>query len=292
MNNKDILQKFLFENAPVRGEIVRLHHSFQTIRQQHAYPSAVQQLLGEALVVVNLLSAIIKFKGRLTVQFKGQDKLKLLLTQCDHEFNFRGLAQWQGDPDYIELINALRQGPLAITIEPTGAGKQRYQGIVEWQGNSLAQSIEGYFKNSEQLPTRLWLAVNETDAVGLLLQSMPDQHSVSYTDDWEHIISLAETIKPTELLECDNATLLHRLYHQEAVRLFDPIPVNFKCNCSQKRSENALLLLGEEEANQELTAKQQLVVVCDFCNTPYIFDRVDVAKLFKNQNDSPGQQVH
>lgn len=288
MNNKDILQRFIFENAPVRGELVRLDESFQTIMQQHKYPAPLRNLLGETLVIANLLSAIIKFEGRLTVQFhgKGEGKLKLLLAQCNDEFHFRGLAQWKDTPDDSELIEALKHGTLNIMIDPLSSGKHRYQGIVDWQGNSLAESIEGYFQKSEQLPTRLWIAVNETKAVGLLLQIMPRETADQHHADWEHIVKLTETIKPEELLQLDNATILHRLYHQEEVRVFAPIGVDFRCTCSLAKSENALLLLGQEEAEKELHEKQKIVVTCEFCSKEYVFDRVDVANIFKKSGDS------
>jgi len=261
MNNKDILQRFLFENAPVRGEIVRLEESYQTIMQQHQYPPVIQQILGEMLVAVGLLIASIKFKGRITVQFQGKNKMKLLLAQCNHQLHLRGLADWQGELTQDELMADLKQGTLAITMDPEVDGGQRYQGIVAWQGHSLAHSLEDYFKRSEQVATRLWIAVNEKCAAGLLIQFMPHK---SGQDEWEHIEHLTATITSDELLNLDNTTLLHRLYAEEDVRLFSPKSVMFQCNCSLERSENALRLLGEEEVEQELQAKQAIVVKCEF----------------------------
>jgi molecular chaperone Hsp33 len=290
---KDNLQRFLFENISVRGEFIRLNKSYQTIIDQHQYPPAINQLLGEALAVVNLLTAIIKFKGRLTVQFQGKGDLKLLLAQCNHEFQFRGVAQWKGNPSHEELLEALKQGTIAIIIDPeTMTGQQRYQGIVSWQGHSLAQSIEGYFRDSEQLPTRIWLAVNKTDAVGFLLQIMPKNDSTETDNaDWEHVMHLADTLTSEELLEHDNTTLLHRLYHQEEIRIFEPVPVEFRCTCSVERSENAMLLLGYEEVKEELLNKQQIVVTCEFCNKEYAFSRADIERIF-NKGGNSTSQVH
>jgi molecular chaperone Hsp33 len=264
---KDNLQRFLFENISVRGEFIRLNKSYQTIIDQHQYPPAISELLGEALAVVNLLTAIIKFKGRLTVQFQGKGDLKLLLAQCNHEFQFRGVAQWKGNPSHEDLI-------------------------VSWQGHSLAQSIEGYFRDSEQLPTRIWLAVNKTDAVGFLLQIMPKNDSTEIDNtDWEHVVHLADTLTSKELLEHDNPTLLHRLYHQEEIRVFEPVPVEFRCTCSVERSENAMLLLGYDEVQEELLNKQQIVVTCEFCNKEYAFGRADIERIF-NKGGNSTSQVH
>lgn len=297
MNNNDILQRFLFENMSVRGEVVRLEESFKTIMQQHQYPQLIQDILGEMLVAASLLSASIKFKGRITVQFQGKKALRLLLAQCNHELELRGLAQWQGELTPEQLLADLKQGTLAIMMDPEKEGGQRYQGIVAWQGDSLAESLEGYFNHSEQVPTRLWLAVNKERAAGFLIQVMPRESSQSGKvtedqNDWEHIQHLTATITPDELLNLDNTTLLHRLYVEEDVRLFAPNPVVFRCTCSVERSENALRLLSEDEIEQELHEKQMIVVTCEFCNKEYQFDRVDVARIFKQGRPDSSTQVH
>lgn len=293
MKDNDILQRFIFEDIPVRGELVHLNESYQTILQQHSYTPLIRQLLGEALAVACLLIAVTKLKGRLTVQFKGKGKLKLLLVQCDHHFNLRGLIQSEGDLTQAELLEAQSRGVLAIMMDPEMTNAKRYQGIVEWEGQTLTQAIEGYFRQSEQLPTRLWLAVNENSAAGLLLQVLPKEKPELYDNEWEHLIHLTETITADELLQLDNDMLLHRLYSEENVRLFSQTPVAFRCTCSVQRSENAILLLGQEEAEQELKEKQKLVVTCEFCNKGYIFDRVDVASLFKKRGQPPAStQMH
>jgi molecular chaperone Hsp33 len=284
MNPKDSIQRFIFENANVRGEIVRLTDSFQTITTQHPYPPALRKTLGEALVVTCLLSAIIKMKGRLTVQFQGKHPLKLLLAQCNHQSELRGLVHWQGDLNEKEIEAALKKGTLAIMVSPD-ATTTTYQGIIAWQGHSFAQSVEIYFRDSEQLSTRLWLAVNDTSAAGILLQSLPHAPTTSalYDDAWEKIIHLTHTITPTELLSLDHDLILKRLYAQEEeVRIFSPTPIRFACTCSLERSENAIKMLGEKEAEEELKETQKIVVTCEFCNKEYIFDQAAVMRLFQN----------
>lgn len=296
MSNSDIIQRFILENANVRGEIVHLSQSYQDIIKQHNYPPAIRSMLGQALVAASLLNSIIKSKGRLTVQFQGKEPLKLLLAQVNHKFELRGLVQYQKDLSQDELDTALKNGTLAIIINPD-TSTSPYQGIVAWQGDSFAKSIEGYFRDSEQLPTRLWFAVNETSAAGLLLQVMPSEGAKKTTPvigdhEWEHIQYLTETITSKELLDCDNQTLLYRLYSQEEVRVFEPIPITFGCTCSNERGEQAILMLGEEEADKELKDKQKIVVTCEFCNKEYIFDRVDVATIFKKGDSSSSTKVH
>lgn len=298
MNDNDKLHRFLFENVSVRGEIVRLHDSFQTITQQHDYPPLIRQLLGQALVAVSLLTAIIKNKGRVTVQFQGKGKLKLLLAQCNDECHLRGLAQYEGETCTEEDIqSSFQHGLLTIMIDQENTGK-RYQGIVPWQGKSLAESIEGYFRDSEQLPTKLWLAVDDQHAAGLLLQIMPKETTgkqsaaiAENNHEWEHVLHLTNTVTSTELLQLSHETILHRLYFEEPVRIFKPHTMIFHCTCSVERAENALLLLGRDEVEAELKDKQVIVVTCEFCNKEIVFDRVDVTRIFMRGSAS-GTQAH
>lgn len=292
MKKTDTLQRFIFDNAPIRGEYIHLRTSFQSIVDQHPYPGSIRKLLGEALCVAGLLSAIIKFDGRLTVQFRGNGKLKLLLAQCNNKFQMRGLAKWEDDITYSDLMESLNEGVLVIMLDSTN-NKLPYQGIVAWRGNSLAESIEGYFKESEQLATKIWLQVDEKNAAGLLLQVIPatDIGLTSVEQEiinphWHHAVSQTNRLQPDTLLEEDYESLIVKLYPQDDIRIFPPVDIAFHCTCSRQRGEDAISLLGKEEAEAELQNKQSIVVTCDFCNTQYLFDKDDVSKLFKDK-DSP-----
>jgi molecular chaperone Hsp33 len=283
MNNHDKLQRFLFENAFVRGEIIHLKDTYQQIISQHDYPPIIKNLLGQALVLVALLTAIMKFKGRLTLQFQGKSGVKLLLVQSSQDFQLRALAQWEGELNEADLLAEMRKGILVIMMDPDTSTK-RYQGVVSWKGDSLAESIEGYFKDSEQLLTRIWIAVDDKLAAGLLLQALPregKESAVVGDDEWNHLTILTDTLKPHELLHLETETLLRRLYVEEDIQIFAPNDVMFKCTCTPERGENAILLLGLQEAEEELRLKQVIVVKCDFCGKEYIFDKVDVATIFR-----------
>jgi molecular chaperone Hsp33 len=295
MAHSDTLQRFLFENMPVRGELIHLEQSFQTIADQHNYPLAVRVLLGEALAVAGLLSAILKFDGRLTVQFRGKGKLKMLLAQCDNQFRMRGLVQYEdAAPTKEELIASFAEGVLAIMLD-ADASQQRYQGIVAFKGQSLAESIEGYFRDSEQLKTKICLNVNEHHALGCLLQIIPGQQNTSVLETqppaWQTISAQLNAPNLTELSSMDSATFLKKYFPNEDIRLFEETPVRFHCGCTRNSGENAILLLGKEEAEAELNKHQVIVVTCDFCNREYIFDRADVAAIFEN-NQSPPPSTH
>ncbi len=299
MTNNDALQRFVFGQVPIRGEFVHLQTSFQEILQQHAYPEALRKLLGEALSAAALLSAIIKFEGRVTVQFRGKGKLKLLIAQCKNDFQIRGLAKWDGNLSYDDLMHSFNDGILSVMLNSTN-GKQQSQGIVAWRGNSLAESLEGYFKESEQLDTKLWFAVNDISAAALLLQVLPSSdnklteiHQDILQSHWDRIVAhtITQLKSPAVLLHLDYISLLQMLYPEEEVRIFPPSLVHFKCNCSRERSEAAISLLSREEAEDELAKNQTLMVTCDFCNKEYSFDRVDVAKVFES-NDKPPSDIY
>ena len=298
MPHHDVLQRFIFDRLPVRGEFIHLKKSFQTIVHQHVYPASVYQLLGEALCVAGLLRALLKFQGRLTVQFRGEGPLKLLLTQCDHRARLRGLIKWEGELSYEALMDAFKKGTLTILLDP-GKNKNRYQGIVSWRGPTLAESIEGYFQDSEQLATKIWLAVNEESAVGFLLQAIPSTDRYAefiekefVHQDFERIIQQASLLQKKEMLEMDCEVLLKKLYPHDTIRVFPEESLAFRCTCSRKKGEQAVLLLGQEEAEAELNNNQVVVVTCEFCNKKYVFDRVDVGRIFKNGHSSSQKPLH
>lgn len=294
----DILHRFIFENEPVRGEYVKLDTSLQTILNQHDYPKAVRQLLSEGLCIAALLSAIIKFKGRLTLQFRGSGKIKLLLAQCTDQSQMRGLVKYDGTITEEELVDSFKNGILMVLLD-TGINGQRYQGVVEWKGNSLAESVENYFQQSEQLATKIWLQTNDQNAAGFLLQVIPttQQDSIGVQNEiilpsWQRIVDMTAKQDMNLILQQPFPELLQELYPEETLRVFDPANVSFHCGCTRKRGQDAIALLGREEAEEELADKQSIVVTCDFCNEEYIFDRVDVEEIFKNQGQSAPPDTH
>ena len=296
---QDILHRFIFENEPVRGEYVKLGDSYKTITTQHDYPPVIRQLLGESLCVAALLGAIIKFDGRLTLQFRGKGKLKLLLAQSNDKNQLRGLVKYDGNPTNEELLEAFQDGILMIMLD-SGVNGQRYQGVVEWKGDSLAETIESYFRHSEQLATRIWLQTNEEYAVGYLLQVIPtaekDAHGIQHEviqPSWQRILKLTDVIAPGTLLEANYPEFLTHFYPGETLRVFDGSAVSFNCDCTRKRGEDAIGLLGRAEAEEEIKDKNTIVVTCEFCNQEYIYDRVDVEEIFKNNEQPPNdRQLH
>jgi molecular chaperone Hsp33 len=284
----DLLQRFLFEGAGVRGEFVRLGSSFRALLDKHDYPPAIARQLGKALASVSLLSATIKLEGSLILQVQGDGPMHTLVAQADSQGGVRGLARWQGEVTHhnATLAELAGRGHIVMTVDADGS--ERYQGIVELHEESLAETLREYFLRSEQLPTRIWLASQDDLAAGLLLQKLPEGHGPEAS--WEHLVTLSDTITGGELLELPFSDLLNRLYHQETVRLFDAEPVAFRCSCSREKIERVLLGLGRQEVDSILEEEGEICADCEFCLGKYRFDRVDVAALFADAMPPSGRQ--
>lgn len=276
----DSMQRFLFDDTDVRGELVKLENSYQdTVSRQH-YPACVAKLLGEFLAAATLLSATLKFDGTLTLQARSEGEVPLIMAEATSNHKVRGIAKEAEAASSNDFHTLLKNGQLSITIDPTKG--HRYQGIVPLDGNSLAQCLEHYFQQSEQLSTRIWLAADAKQSAGFLLQELPasDISPEQREQQWQHLTHLADTIKREELLELPFEQLLHRLYHQEQVRLFEPTAVAFQCSCSEQRTGKAIQALGQTEANAIIEEQGEILINCEFCHHHYHFDQAAVDKLF------------
>lgn len=276
MSDTDALHRFLFEGTQVRGELVHLDASWRAVLGRHPYPETVRGPLGEALAATLLLTGTLKFDGALILQVQGEGPLRTLVAQATHGRTVRGLARWEGEVPGGALEQVFGAGRLVLTLEPEGG--ERYQGIVPLFGADLAEALEAYFRTSEQLGTRLWLAAGPERAAGLLLQRLPGRHADE--DDWPRIVALADTLTPAELKELPAQNLLHRLFHEEDLRLFEAEPVAFRCTCSRGRIEDTLRALGRDEVEATLAQEGQIEVSCEFCNRTYRWDLVDARQLF------------
>jgi molecular chaperone Hsp33 len=287
MHNNDTLQRFIFDNSHVRGLFIHLGSSYQTALKRYDYPEPVGRELGQALAASALLSATIKFKGSLIMQVQSGGPITMLVAQCNHQRHIRGLARWEGEPFLQESSNLYGEGRLTITID--NQGEERYQGIVSLTGGSLARAIENYFKQSEQLQTHLWLAADEQQAVGMLLQHLPGTEPDR--DIWNRIESLGATLTGEEMLNLSTEEVLYRLFHEEQVRLFEAEPVCFRCSCSREKVADMLRALGSDEVNDIIREEGKVSVGCEFCNQQFEFDAVDAEELFAGTGPIPGSGV-
>ena len=274
------LQRFLFEHAAIRGEMIHLDSVYQTITQQRAYPPKIKQLLGEAMMSCALLVGGIKFEGEVSVQFEGDKRFPLMLIQCDHLLQMRGFANFSENLTDEAYTEAFMQGNLVINLTPHQQ-TQTYQSVVPLISTAMSDNLMHYFAQSEQLPSKVWFAINEQSAAGILLQLMPGQSSLQREHFWEYAVQIGATITAEELLTLDNATLLHRLYHETELRLYPERLIQFKCRCSHEKMQQVIGLLGEKEAQDLVQEKGQVDIRCEFCSLNYTFDAIDVALLFR-----------
>ena len=277
MNQADTLQRFLFDGVPVRGALVRLDGAWQQVVTRHNYPAVVRHVLGEMVAACSLLAANLKLDGTMIMQLHGKGALRLAVAECTSERTIRATARFADDISDAPLVELLGAGgTFVVTLEPKEG--EPWQGIVALEGDSIARMLENYMLRSEQLETRLMLACNDETAAGLLLQRLPDGHGDA--EGWPHVRALAETLQQDELLGLGADDILYRLYHQDAVRVFDPQTVSFACNCNEERVGNMLKLLGGQEAAEVVLEQGSIEIGCEYCGQRYVFDEDDVNTLF------------
>jgi molecular chaperone Hsp33 len=287
----DSLQRFLFEQSNVRGELVHLDDAWRAVLERHDYPPSLRAVMGELMAAAVLLAATLKLKGSLILQIQGRGPVTLLVVECDGELNVRATAKWQGELDGTGFAQMVGDGRFVITLDPRDGG-QTYQGIVALDGDSVAEVLQNYMLRSDQLETRLWLAADAQGAAGLLLQKMPGeggyaaaeqddgQEDNRHDDMWQRVTMLSDTLQREELLGLPAVKLIRRLYGEEDVRLFDTQHVAFRCSCSRDRVARMLKMLGRDEVQSVLAEQGVAEVTCEFCNHQYRFDKVDAEQVF------------
>ena len=287
--DRDQLTRFLIGGAGVRGVRVHVDDAWRQIRSRaagsshDAPPAAAVELLGEAVAAAALFTGHAKIDGRLSIQLRGHGALRTLFAECTAAGTLRGIVQLAEDGEGCEVSRDLRtlgaDAVLAITIEnPSSAGREpmRYQGMVALESDSLAGAFEDYFRQSEQLPTRLLLAADGERAAGLMLQKLPGDEGDG--DGWIRAGALFDTLRPLELLDWSGDTVLNRLFHEDGGQVLGTKPLRFACSCSRGRVEAMLVSLGHEEARAAV-ADGEALVRCEFCGQNYRFSGDQIETL-------------
>lgn len=289
-NHQDILQRFVFEHTPVRGNLVNLTQTFQQALHKQQMPKGLRCALGELMAASALLSATLKMNGSLVLQIQSKGLLKLLVVECSSDststIKLRATAKWSdGVSDDQNLFELTEHGQFMITLDPKD-GNQAYQGIVALEGDSISAALENYMLRSEQIDTKIWLCCDGESAAGMLIQKLPETMNQVTTiqdsdeeDIWNRVGYLANTVTDDELLHLPAETLLTRLFNQEDVRLFEASPTQFFCSCTRDSVANMLRMLGNDELNSIIEERGNIEVNCDFCNALYTFDKVDATQL-------------
>ena len=308
-----VLTKFLFEGLPVRGVLVRLTESWQEVLRRRQgigeHPAEVRVLLGEMVAAGVLMQANIKFNGALVLQISGDGPVKLAVAEVQPDLAFRATAKVVGEvPSGAQMeamLNLHGQGRCAITLDPKDRlpGQQPYQGVVPLHGDrreplqQVQQVLEHYMLQSEQLDTRLVLAADDEVAAGLLIQRMPvegegnlarrNEDDIGLSEHFNRIAMLAATLTREELLTLPSERILHRLFWEETLRVFEPAVPRFACSCSRERVRSMLRGLGREESDSLIAERGEVEVGCEFCGLQYRFDAVDVGEMFTPGRDQP-----
>ncbi len=272
----DTLIDFLFPAYGVRGSVVEITTGISDMLDLRPYAADVRKIVGQAIAAMPLLAAHSKFEGRINLQFQGKGPIKLLVAQIDRHLVVRGMAKAADDVhgNFRELLSG---GTLAMMLDPD-VGTQDYQAVVPIEGEKLADALEGYFAQSEQLPTMLRLGMSEGRLAGILLQRLPEE--VADEQGWEHLQVLLNTLEEKELTSIDSHTLMHRLFHAEDLRMFEARTVKLSCRCDRGSIATMLLGLGKEELAPVLQDRGKVDVTCEFCGREYIFTPHDVNDLF------------
>jgi len=253
----DSSQRFLFDEADVRGEAVHITGALGDMLANQTYSHALKSLLGEFAAAAVLISNNLKYEGRIILQARSDRDVSLVMVECSSDRHIRGIAQGDLAAETADPITLLTGGQLVLTVEREAG--QRYQGIIALEQASLAESLERYFAQSEQLGTRFWLASDGTQSAGLMLQQLPEQ--------------MAEGEARKELLGLTSEELLFKLYRDETVTVYPPASILFKCRCSRERSADAIALLPESEREEILAEQGDITTTCELCGTTYRFGR-------------------
>ena len=282
--SSDQIRSFTFDDAPIRGRVVRLTNAWQTIRSRSNYDAAAEHLLGEMVAIVAMLAQGIKLDGSVMLQIRGNGSVRTAMAECVDQTTLRAILR-AGDGDATDRSRVGGAGQLAITLKPHRG--QMYQGIVPLEADSVSRAVETYFDTSEQLPTRIWAVASPHAAVGLMLQRMPDPQRArppeieQIAETWRRIQMLADTVTDRELLTLPAERLLIRLFNEETVRLQSPSNLEFGCSCSRERTANTLRILGRAEVDDILAQEGRIEVTCEFCGANYRYDPIDARLLFE-----------
>ena len=302
----DTLYRFLFANAPVKGELVQLPHTWHTIThtaKKRAYPAVVTEILGQMTAACTLLSANLKFDGSMIMQIHGDGPIQLLVVECRSDLTIRATAKVAENAnidapmDLQTLLNQNGNARFAITLDPNERqpGQQPYQGIVPLHGETIAEILMHYMSASEQLDTHIELAANSHSCAGVLLQKLPLHGGVQSESQnlhvWDELCSIVKTVGSEELLNTDADTLMHRLFWQYPLEHSTEQNVQFGCTCSPQKVTDMLKMLGEDEALDMLSEQNHVEVSCDFCGQTYELTAEQVRALF-DPNVEPTSQLH
>ncbi|WP_273457165.1 Hsp33 family molecular chaperone HslO [Nevskia ramosa] len=291
----NLLIPFKFDNHIAHGAFVVIDTGAAEMLDMRAYDPAVRGLVAQTMAAMPLLATHTRFEGRINLQFQGERAIKLLVAQVVQRegapLTVRAMAKAapQIDGSYAELLS---DGVLALMLEPADDAQPSRQAMVPIDGDSLSESLEGYFAQSEQLPTLVRLAAEGDRIAGFMLQRLPLEHTKATEEVWEHLAILAGTLSTNELLTAEPETLMRRLFANEDWQLYEAQPVNIACRCSREGISLLLLSLGRDEVDKIVAEQGKVEIICEFCGRDYVYSRSDAATLFVAEGSEQSQLKH
>jgi molecular chaperone Hsp33 len=279
----DTFQRFIFEKLDIRGAYVQLEATWQAMQHGRAYAQPVMELLGQTTAITALIGSQLKAPGRLTFQLQGEGPVSMLVVDCDEQLRLRGMAKAEPGINHASTKELIGDGHLMLTLQTNDTPKP-YQSFVPLEGDGIAAIFENYLALSEQQPTRLFLFSDNERACGLFLQKLPEtpgQHEQD-EDGWNRVQQLAATVRQDEFA-LPAEELLHRLFAEEDVRLFEPHPVVYHCPRDEEKVRGALLSIGRDEVQAILDDHGEIRVHDDICNHEYVFGEEILEELFPSQ---------
>jgi molecular chaperone Hsp33 len=318
----DLVQPFVIEKSGVRGRLLRLGAPVDTILTRPQYPRPVQRLLAELLALTGVLASTLKYDGVFTLQIKGEGPVRTMVADMTGEGELRGYAGYDAEgiaaleaelgpvadaDEPLDVRRWLGKGHMAFTVDQ-GPHTQRYQGLVELSGPSLADCLLHYFRQSQQINAGILLAAAPPDsdvggsgwrASALLIERVPDEggaHDESLTvqeisgEDWNRALILTASCTRAELLDpkLEPNRLLFRLFHEDGVRVFPPRRLSVGCRCSREKVENILRSIGRESVD-EYKVEGEVVMTCEFCSYDFRFDDTALDRLYDGKPTDPSR---
>lgn len=275
----DATRRFVIGRGSVRGEYVRLTAAWRSLLARRKYPEAVRTLLGECLAASTLFTSTLKMlqrDGRITLQIQGGSPVSLLIAECRSDLTVRAMARVESGAVFGEsaaLADLARGASFALTVDP-GGDFDSYQSLVPMEGATVGEVLNAYMRRSEQIESQFMLAADGNTCAGVLVQKIPSaggKEGDADPDLWNRIQTLTASVSSEELLELEDVEVLHRLFHQEDVRLMPERGVSFVCRCSKDRISGVLKVLGSEEVRGLLADRRTIEVGCDFCGQQFVF---------------------
>ncbi len=279
------IQRFLFKDLNIRGQVIQLNDAWQAMLKDRHYPPAITKLLGELTAFSVIMATGMKHTGKITLQIQGSGPITLLVVEVTHDLKIRGVAKTNETVAHsASLDELLGDGQILVTLENTQTN-HHFQSYVERVGETIIDAFENFLSQSEQLPSKLWLAATDEALGGVLIQKMPDSDERD-TDGWNRIYRVSSTVTDEELIQLEPEIILHRLFHEEEVELFEAQTVQYECPQDKARVDAMLLSLGEKEVRKILKEQGEIVIHNEICNFHIRYGEAEVNALFKNTQAS------